>query len=625
MPVVKTHKKAYADDLTLITRNTVDNQLSIDRTNNWLVWTVTMKAKPAKCVSLGMKKFTSYIKNETFNPILDRTYSPFDPCLSFNGHPISFILNTDEKDKFKAEHFKFLGRWIHYALCDKGVKLRIKQNLYDDVSLVQNSPIHGFMKLWIYQFYILARLSWAFLIYDLDKSFVHDLQRFVTGNLKKWAGVGMKVDIGLLYRSREHFGLGLTSLIDHFESMQLVKCELLKNSLDQSIVNLFKNRERLNSKLSRTWKASNLAKVVNAEVDLELQFPSQSTRAGLGFGNFNPTPSAVMRRRLVTNKARSFQEQSRIAHASSLCRQGKWLDWSEYTLPFDLSWQNLIWSTNQQLIRFVLKCSVNWVHSPDLLKLWGYLPSSQCVLCQAPICSLHHILVHCPYALESQRYSWRHDSILLHVELALQKLISNQNKNTSCLKTPHISKSFVKAGCTQQQTKRSGHRQTELDNGSDWKLQVDVQQKLIFPPEILCTEQRPDIVIWSMALKKVFIIELTCPAEEGIEAAKIRKETRYMGLVCQVREMGWTPRLWTIEVGARGFVGQSFHNLFAKLGLSRAENSKLCKSVSITAAKCSYTIFQSAKNPTWDKDRTLLGPEIIKEFLFESQPHAESN
>ena len=98
-----------------------------------------------------------------------------------------------------------------------------------------------------------------------------------------------------------------------------------------------------------------------------------------------------------------------------------------------------------------------------------------------------------------------------------------------------------------------------------------------------------------------------------------------MGLVCQVREMGWTPRLWTIEVGARGFVGQSFHNLFAKLGLSRAENSKLCKSVSITAAKCSYTIFQSAKNPTWDKDRTLLGPEIIKEFLFESQPHAESN
>ena len=97
-----------------------------------------------------------------------------------------------------------------------------------------------------------------------------------------------------------------------------------------------------------------------------------------------------------------------------------------------------------------------------------------------------------------------------------------------------------------------------------------MNQKLIFPPEILCTEQRPDIVIWLMDLKKVLIIELTCPAEEGMEAARIRKETRYMDLVRQVREMGWIPRLWTIEVGAHGFVGQSFKKPICKIGTDKS-------------------------------------------------------
>ena len=46
-PTVSTVIKAYADDLTLITRKTLDMQLSVDSTNVWLKWTQTMKAKPS--------------------------------------------------------------------------------------------------------------------------------------------------------------------------------------------------------------------------------------------------------------------------------------------------------------------------------------------------------------------------------------------------------------------------------------------------------------------------------------------------------------------------------------------------------------------------------------------------
>ena len=60
-----------------------------------------------------------------------------------------------------------------------------------------------------------------------------------------------------------------------------------------------------------------------------------------------------------------------------------------------------------------------------------------------------------------------------------------------------------------------------LSNASDWKIIVDLPGvNFVFPPEIFNTNERPDIVIWSAKLKKVLLIELTCPAEEGFTPHK---------------------------------------------------------------------------------------------------------
>ena len=59
-----------------------------------------------------------------------------------------------------------------------------------------------------------------------------------------------------------------------------------------------------------------------------------------------------------------------------------------------------------------------------------------------------------------------------------------------------------------------------FSGSTDWRLLVDYTDlNIVLPPEIVATSQRPDIVIWSTALKKVIMIELTCPAEEGIVIA----------------------------------------------------------------------------------------------------------
>ena len=86
-------------------------------------------------------------------------------------------------------------------------------------------------------------------MYDFDRTFAFELEKKIHLKLKKWAGIYQKVDNGLLFRSKENFGLGITSLTDHFERMQLIKCELLQSSVDLTVQKLYNVRAETNEKL----------------------------------------------------------------------------------------------------------------------------------------------------------------------------------------------------------------------------------------------------------------------------------------------------------------------------------------------------------------------------------------
>ena len=141
-----------------------------------------------------------------------------------------------------------------------------------------------------------------------------------------------------------------------------------------------------------------------------------------------------------------------------------------------------------------------------------------------------------------------------------------------------------------------------------WKLLVDLPGvNYVFPPEIYSTNERPDVVIWSLKLQRVILIELTCPAEEGIEAAQIRKQARYLPLVESIAATtSWKPLLMTVEVGVRGFVAITTRQVFAKLGIPRHLILSLCNKLGAISARCSYAIFLGAQSKTWDRERALL-------------------
>ena len=122
------------------------------------------------------------------------------------------------------------------------------------------------------------------------------------------------------------------------------------------------------------------------------------------------------------------------------------------------------------------------------------------------------------------------------------------------------------------------------------------RQKLVFPPEIYGTSERPHIVIWSVSSNTVIMIELTCPSEEGFEAASVRKHNRYEDLVQNIRLQEWNPVLMTVEVGARGYEATSMLRCLHRLGFSHREVRQLRKAFAQVAARYSYGIYLSRKN-----------------------------
>ena len=378
----------------------------------------------------------------------------------------------------------------------------------------------------------------------------------------------------------------------------------IQTSGDDSIRALYSSMKSREAK-GRKWRPSRMLTTVDTEVDLMIHFPVQEGRAGIGHGNFNPNPSKSQRRKLAAKVIKDFADQKRVAHAHSLGRQGVWLQWSDSAIPFDFSWKNLLFGPGEHVLKFVLNASVNWVKTPDLLKLWGYTHQDLCTTFGSGGCTLHHILSNCSIALRQRRYNWRHDSVLKHI---LTVLADHIGSLVSVRNSPSDYKvAFVRAGESVKKTKAKRKAKSLLDCASDWRVQADFDSlQFCFPTEICSTSERPDLVIWSSRTKVVILVELTCPAEEGIQNAANRKMKRYIDIQLLIRESGWTPHLFTIEVGARGFVAKSTIRMFRSLGLSHNTTSKCAKDLSVIAAKCSHAIYVARDCVHWDSKKPLL-------------------
>ena len=121
-----------------------------------------------------------------------------------------------------------------------------------------------------------------------------------------------------------------------------------------------------------------------------------------------------------------------------------------------------------------------------------------------------------------------------------------------------------------------------------------------FPQHIYCTAERPDIVVWSDKEKEVILVELTVGDESNFSDQVVRKEARYnRELIPGLTSKGWKARLFTVEVGCRGFWHHTLPALLNYFGVVKRVKKNVFQEAALVALKCSYAIWLARDNKKW--------------------------
>ncbi|XP_069134316.1 uncharacterized protein [Argopecten irradians] len=215
-----------------------------------------------------------------------------------------------------------------------------------------------------------------------------------------------------------------------------------------------------------------------------------------------------------------------------------------------------------------------------------------------PLCgqrgTLQHIHTSCNVALAQGRYTWRHNKVLRELADILEKERKNTRSNQP--RPTHTQIRFVRE--RERRTSRSEKSTGIISQAGDWRLAVDLNQRLKFP-DIVPTNLRPDMVLWSPGSKKIIIIELTVPWEERCSEANERKRIKYEALLLECREQGWQTWNYPVKVGCRGFPAQSVWRMLSALGLAGRTRRAAVPRMAKAAERASCWVWMRKDPSSW--------------------------
>ena len=123
------------------------------------------------------------------------------------------------------------------------------------------------------------------------------------------------------------------------------------------------------------------------------------------------------------------------------------------------------------------------------------------------------------------------------------------------------------------------HKPPLLEGCTGWQVATDSKYNFIFPTEMALTTKRPDIVIWTVKAKKVFVIELMVLFEENFDWPHQRKMEKFEDLREECVRNDWITNVFPIEVGCRGFIANSTSVFLNNLGLPPSDKKKYMEKI----------------------------------------------
>ena len=131
-----------------------------------------------------------------------------------------------------------------------------------------------------------------------------------------------------------------------------------------------------------------------------------------------------------------------------------------------------------------------------------------------------------------------------------------------------------------------------------------------FPPDVIVSTLKPDLVVLDKKNKKAAIFELTCPAEHRIEAAHTLKEQKYSHFTSDIQHYEVT--VDPFEIGSHtGYITKPNRKRLGSIHKFCKKSIKLksfIHNISAITVLGSYYIFNCRSQALWAEMAPILAP-----------------
>ena len=548
--------KAFMDDVTVLSTDRQIMTKGLERFGELVQW-ARMRFKPKKSRSLSL------------------VHGKLQRGLKFKvaGEAIPSI---------GEESVTSLGRCYDASVADRGNVDRGAREFEAWLAAVDKAECTGAQKAWCYHFVVMPKVLWPLTVYEFPLSRVQMLERKASKFLRKWLGAPQSLSDVALYARGAKLKLPLKSLVEEFQVAKVRLQMMLRDSHDHAV-----RLAQPSIRSGRKWSAEEAVESAEGALRLrEILGATQQGRQGFGATKRPRWESAEPRerRQLVLDEIHRSAEHTRYVKAIQQPVQGQWTRWGDDVEARQLRWSEVTGARPHKL-GFLVRSCYDTLPSGANLRRWGLSTDAACPLC-SKVQTLDHVLSACKVALGQGRYTWRHNQVL-------QVLMDEVRGAMSRAKPERVQKSaisFVKEGAT---IKRGPKPMTSdgLDGAVDWVMACDLKGEGRYPPVIMDTGMRPDLVLTSSKSKRMIIIELTVPFETRIAENHEFKVAKYEELCREVRRAGFKVEFFAVEVGARGFLAKSMQSFIRWLGGSVSARKTAARRVSTAAENASWWVW----------------------------------
>ena len=373
---------AYADDTTILSASPSAHQQALTQVNS-------------KCLDLGLE----------IRP---------DKCVSFvfDGKKANkkkvFTIHQGSTRNISSAPTKFLGKTIgaNPTITKTHAGKRITEKLYSTLHNIDQCPIRGEYKVWIYKCYVVPSLLSNLTVDAITTTAIKKLQTKATSYLKRWLCLPKCTTLAAVFHPEV---CNLPYLPHAQEKAKLRLLAQVHMTHDQSLQEF----EALISDPSFTSQEC----IPNRCVEIV----SSSTSA--------PTPSYAEAIQLLhTLKSNLGRQQTAHwnNHLESLAVQSKFLDITALEQESRV-WSRIMFGLPAGQLSFIIRAGVDTLPTPANLHRWKIQSDPSCTNCGNRPCTVNHVLNHCSTALNQGRYTWRHDSVLSHLVKILKSHLPSDN------------------------------------------------------------------------------------------------------------------------------------------------------------------------------------------------------